>query len=95
MKTRKLITTSKLLLLVSYTISISLTGVVIAGTFLGFDVSNITTLAATSWLEVSATNVFYYNKAAKENVPKIISSIVQGLPEEIVERLDLNQIMYN
>lgn len=38
---------------------------------------------------VAATNVFYYRKAGRENVLKI----VKGLPKETQEQIDLNQIL--
>lgn len=85
----KKIETSKKILLVSYIVSIVLTIVIIVGTFLNFDVSNITTIAALSWGEVATCNIWYLKKAAKENVPKVLGS----LPKEIWEQIDINQIL--
>ena len=67
--------TSKKLLLASYISAILLTIIVVIGTFMNFDVTNITTIASLAWAEVAATNVWYYKKAAKENVPKVIASL--------------------
>ena len=83
--------TSKKILLVSYISAIILTIIVIIGTFTRFDTSNITTIASLAWAEVGATNIWYYKKAAKENVPKIISS----LPKEFQDHVDVNQLSRN
>jgi hypothetical protein len=81
--------TSKKIILASYIISIILTIIVIIGTFMNYDVSNITTIASLSYAELSFSNVWYFKKAAKENVPKIIGS----LPEEVREQIDINQLL--
>lgn len=86
---KKKIETSKLILIASYIITIVLTTVVIVGTFLNFDMSNITTITALSYAELSASNIFYYKKAAKENVPKVLGS----LPKEVLEHIDINQLL--
>ena len=56
---------------------------------MNYDVSNITTIASLSYAELSFSNVWYFKKAAKENVPKIIGS----LPEEVREQIDINQLL--
>lgn len=81
--------TSKKIILASYIISIILTIIVVVGTFMNYDVSNITTIASLSYAELSFSNVWYYKKAAKENVPKILGS----LPKEIREQIDINQLL--
>ena len=86
----KKIETSKVILIVSYVIAIVLTSIVVVGTFLNFDVSNITTIAALAYAELSASNIFYYKKAGKENVIKIYNN----LPEEVKEQVDVNQMLY-
>lgn len=86
---KKKMETSKKIILASYIITIILTVIVVVGTFLGFDVSNITTLAALAWGEVAVSNAAYYRKAAKENVPKVIAS----LPEFFREQVDVNQLL--
>lgn len=80
---------SKKIILASYIITIILTAIVIVGTFLNYEVSNITTLASLSYAELSFSNVWYYKKAAKENVPKILGS----LPNELWEQIDINQLL--
>lgn len=86
---KKKMETSKKIILASYIIAIILTILVVAGTFMGYDVSNITTLAALFVAEISVSNAFYYQKAAKENVPKVIAS----LPEFFREQVDVNQLL--
>lgn len=81
--------TSKKLLLVSYTITILLTILVIVCAFTYVDASNITTIATLSFTETSACTVWYYKKAAKENVPKVIAS----LPQYFQEQVDVNQLL--
>lgn len=85
----KKIETSKKILIVSYSVAIVLTLLVIFGTFFNFDASNITTIALLAWGEVSVSNAFYYNKAAKENVPKIL----KDFDKEILEQIDINQFI--
>jgi len=86
----KKIETSKLILIVSYVIAIILTSIVVVGTFMNFDVSNITTITALAYAELSASNIFYYKKAGRENVIKIYNS----LPQEVKEQIDINQMLY-
>jgi len=85
----KKIECSKKIILASYIITIILTAIVIVGTFMNYEVSNITTLASLSYAELSFSNVWYYKKAAKENVPKILG----GLPKELWEQIDINQLL--
>lgn len=88
MKNKKM-ETSKKILLASYISAIILSFIVIIGTFMGYDVTNITTIASLGWAEVAASNVFYYKKAAKENVPKVIAN----LPKEFQEQIDINSLL--
>lgn len=88
-KQRKRIETSKKILLASYASSIVLTSIVVIGSFLGCDTSDITAIASLAWAEVAVSNAFYYKKAAKENVPKVIS----GMPKEFREQIDINQLL--
>ena len=81
--------TSKKIILFSYITSITLSIIVVIGTFMGYDVTNITTVASLAWAEVAVSNAFYYKKAAKENVPKVIAS----MPIEIREQIDVNQLL--
>lgn len=86
---KKRMETSKKILLASYIIAGILCAIVIVGTFLGYDVENITTLASLFVAEISASNIFYFRKSAKENVPKILGS----LPKEFQEMVDINQLL--
>ena len=87
----KRIETSKKILLVSYIFGILLTLVVIYGTFTGYEMSNVTTIASLAWGEIAVSNAFYYKKAAKENVPKVVA----GLSDEFKDQIDINQLLNN
>lgn len=87
--TVKKLETSKIILLVNYIIAIALLVVTIIGSFMGYDVTGITTVTALVFAEVGASNVYYYKKAAKENVPKILSS----LSAEFRSQVDINQLL--
>lgn len=87
----KRIETSKKILLASYSAAFLLTFLVVIGTFLGYEVSNITTITSLAWGEVAASNIFYYKKAAKENVPKVLAS----LDKEFRDQIDVNQLLNN
>lgn len=89
MKRAKKIETSKLILIVSYAMAVILTAIVIYGAFVELDMSCVVQIAALSWAEVGATNVFYYRKAGRENALKIYKS----LPEETKSQVDINQII--
>lgn len=86
---KKKMETSKKIILTSYIIAITLSIIVIVGSFLNFNVSEITTIAALVWGEVAVSNSYYYKKSAKENVLKIAKSI----PEEFKEQVDINQLL--
>lgn len=86
---KKRMETSKKIILASYISAIILSGIVIVGTFMNYDVTNITTIASLAWAEVAASNIFYYKKAAKENVPKVIAN----LPKEFQEQIDINTLL--
>lgn len=87
----KKIETSKKILLISYITAIILTFIVVIGSFLDHDMTNITTIASLAWSEVAASNIFYYKKAAKENVPKVIASLCENLQDKV----DINQLLNN
>lgn len=80
-------TTSKVIIFVSYFCAISLTLVVIIGSFLGYDMGNVTAIAALAWGEVAASNVFYFRKAGRENVLKIARPLIQEGKIEPAEAL--------
>ena len=88
-KNKKKMETSKKIILASYIIAITFSVIVIVCTFMGLNVTDITTIAALVWGEVAVSNAHYYKKAAKENVPKILSS----LPEYVKEQVDINQLL--
>ena len=80
------IETSKLILLVSYLISIILTVIVVIGAFTGFNMEYVTQIALVSYAELSASNVFYFKKATRENIFK-------NLPEDKLEMIDINNLV--
>lgn len=80
------IETSKLILLVSYLISIILTVIVVIGAFTGFNMEYVTQIALVSYAELSASNVFYFKKATRENIFK-------NLPEDKLEMIDINNLL--
>lgn len=91
MKKRYGIETSKKILLASYIIGIVLAVIVVIGTFMGFDMGNVTTITGAAWLEIAASNVYYYKKASKENVPKVLASFAP----ELLNQVDINQLLNN
>lgn len=78
--------TSKLILLVSYAISLVLTLIVVLGAFLGFSMEYVVQIALASYLELSASNVFYFKKSCRENIFK-------NLPEKYLEGVDINSLI--
>lgn len=76
-------------MLASYIVAFILTAIVVIGSIVGYDTSNITTLAGFAWGEIAVSNTFYYKKAAKENVPKIIAS----MDKELREQIDVNSLL--
>lgn len=92
---KKKIETSKKILIISYTLAIILTILVVACTFIRIECGYITTLASSAWLEVSASNVFYYTMCKRLNVPKVIMGIYGDLPHELKEQVDINNLLSN
>ena len=93
-KKRKMETSKKILWL-SYIIGITLTLIVVTCSFLNIECSNITTLASAAWIEISASNVFYYTMNKRLNAPKVVMGIYQDLPEELKEQIDINNLFSN
>ena len=85
--------TSKKILLVSYIIGLSLTLIVVVCTILGVECGNITQLASAAWLEISASNVFYYTMCKRLNVPKIVMYLYKDLPDDLKEQVDINNLL--
>ena len=83
------ITTSKLILIVSYTVAITLSAIVVYGAFAGRDMTHVAVIAGMAWAEVAAANVWYYKKAEKENIIKIALS----LSEKLKQSIDIGQII--
>lgn len=87
--------TSKKILIISYLLAILLTITVVICTFINVECGYITTLAGAAWLEVSASNVFYYTMCKRLNVPKVIMGIYGDLPSELRAQVDINNLLSN
>ncbi len=92
---KKKMETSKKILWLSYVIGIILTVIVIVCTLLDIECGNITTLAGAAWLEISASNVFYYTMNKRLNAPKIVVGLYNDLPSELKEQIDVNNLFSN
>lgn len=82
----KKIETSKLILIVSYMISIILTIIVVLGAFIDKDMTHVVQIALASYVEVGASNIWYYKKATRENIFK-------NIPEKYLENIDINNLL--
>lgn len=80
------IETSKLILIVSYTISVILTVIVVLGAFIDKDMTHVVQIALASYVEVGASNIWYYKKATRENIFK-------NIPEKYLENIDINNLL--
>lgn len=87
--------TSKKILYISYIAAFILTIIVTICTLNKIECSNITTLAGAAWLEISASNIFYYTMCKRLNVPKIVMGIYNDLPNELKEQVDINNLLSN
>lgn len=81
--------TSKKILLVSYTVAISLIVFFCYCTIKCYNTSDLLTLTTAVWGEVSVATGFYFWKAKAENKLKI----AKEMPKELLDRLDVNQII--
>lgn len=82
----KRIETSKLILLVSYIVTITLTVIVVIGAFTDNDMGYVVQLAIASYAEVSASNIFYFKKSTRENIFK-------NLPKDYKDQIDINNLL--
>lgn len=80
------IETSKLILVISYLVSIILTVIVIIGAFTDKDMAYVVQIALASYAEVSASNIFYFKKATRENIFK-------NLPKKYLDQVDINNLV--
>ena len=74
--------TSKKILAGSWAAALTLTVIVIVGTFLQVDVTNLTILAGAAWAELTAAHGFYYWKAKNENRSKGIQKLLTDMAEK-------------
>ena len=94
-KNKKRMETSKKILWLSYIIGITLTLIVVVCSFMNIECGYITTLAGAAWLEISASNVFYYTMNKRLNAPKIIIGLYNDLPDDLKEQVDINNLFSN
>ena len=80
-KEKEKMTTSKKIILASWVTASLLTGVVVIGALKGYDMTAVSTIAISAWVEVSAANGFDFWKAKKENIMKIAVGSVKDNPE--------------
>lgn len=92
---KKKMETSKKILWLSYIIGITLTIIVVICSLLNIECSNITTLAGAAWIEISASNIFYYTMNKRLNAPKIVMGLYNDLPNELKEQIDINNLFTN
>lgn len=95
MNTLRKIETSKKILVISYILAIILSSIVVFCSLKNIECSNITTLASAAWLEISASNIFYYTMCKRLNVPKIVIGIYSDLPDEFKKQVDINMLLSN
>lgn len=74
--------TSKRILAGSWASAITMTVIVIIGTFLQVDVTNLTILAGCAWTELTAAHGFYYWKAKNENRAKGAQRLVKDMADQ-------------
>lgn len=95
MNRRKKMETSKKILWLSYIIGITLTIIVVICSLSNIECGNITILAGSAWIEISASNVFYYTMNKRLNAPKIVMGLYNDLPDELREQIDINNLFTN
>lgn len=80
------IETSKLILLISYVVTVTLTVIVVIGAFTDNDMGYVVQIAIASYAEVSASNIFYFKKSTRENIFK-------NLPKDYRDQVDINNLL--
>ena len=79
----KKIEVSKLILIVSWPVALTLTAIAIFGVFKELEqVSELTTIAGFAWAELTAAHAFYYWKAKNENRAKGSQKLIKELAEK-------------
>ena len=95
MNKKRKMETSKKILWLSYIIGITLTLIVVVCSLKNIECGYIATLAGAAWLEISASNVFYYTMNKRLNAPKIIIGFYNDLPDNLKEQVDINSLFSN
>lgn len=75
-------TTSKLIILFSWISALVLTVVVIIGSFLSINTTDITTITSLAWGELTAAHAFYYWKSKNENRSKHAMKLIKQFASE-------------
>lgn len=83
----------KIIAVMSTISSFILSGIIVYCTFHGIECGNLTTVTCLAWAETAASNVAYYSKVKKENLPKTIIGIYKGLPRDLKAQVDINSLM--
>ncbi len=91
----KKIETSKKILIVSYFVAFILTSIVVICTLKEIECGNVTTITSAAWIEISASNIFYYTMCKRLNVPKVVMGIYKDLPDELKGQVDINNLLSN
>ena len=74
---------SKKIVLASYTVTVLLTILTVAGAFFSQnDITPIATVAGLAWAETAACNAFYFWKAKNENRIKLTQQMVKDLADK-------------
>lgn len=68
---------SKKILIASWCATITLTLIVIIGSFLNFNMDAVSMITALAWGELTASHAFYYWKAKNENRIKITQQMMK------------------
>lgn len=68
---------SKKILIASWCATITLTMIVVIGSFLSLNMDAVSMIAALSWGELTAAHAFYYWKAKNENRIKITQQMMK------------------
>jgi len=92
-KTKSRFEFSKLVAVASALSSFILSAIIVHCTYKGIPCDNVTRITEVAWGATGLSNAFYFNKAKAENVPKNIFRLYKGLPKELRDGIDINQLI--
>ena len=78
----KITTTSKLILFLDFLVALTLTGLVVIGSFLDKDMSQVTAVAMLWDAQLGVVSGFYFWKAKNENRSKGVQKLITDLAKE-------------